>query len=175
MFNIVLCASYYTTARGTNTLIITWILYIGVVTSDWCTGQLNRMCPNLEHVQAYESRASSTVPYRAEHHTLLLSRKCSYTCSKQKTLGAKSPRACHFLALWILLWISVTTPWIGDRPVARSLIPTKKNTHTHKFAATIPVCEEYTGVHVQGQGHATGVRPLPDYVSMPFDTALIST
>jgi hypothetical protein len=36
------------------------------------------------------------------------------------------------------------------------------------------VCEEYTGVHVQAQGHATGVRPAPGYVIMPFGTVLIS-
>ena len=52
---------------------------------------------------------------------------------------------------------------------------TDKNTHTHKFAATIPVCEQYTGVHIQAQGHATGVLPSPDYVSMPFDSVVIST
>lgn len=39
----------------------------------------------------------------------------------------------------------------------------------------MPVCEQYTRVHVQAEGPATGVRPAPDYVIMPFDTVLLST
>jgi len=48
-----------------------------------------------------------------------------------KTLGAKSPRSCCFLDFWILLQISVTTPWMGDRPIAISIIQTNTQILSH--------------------------------------------
>ena len=70
-----------------------------------------------------------------------------------KTLGAK-----RFLNLVVDIYYDPLDG--GSAPSKVSY--TDKNTHT--FAATIQVCEKYTGVHVQAEGPATGVRPASDYV-----------